>query len=236
MPTSADGFIARVARLKADVVEQARRVQAIIEGAFDAVFAADEEAASRVVDLDDVIDRVDVDIEKASVRLLVDATGEGCSLTEDTLRAILTVVKVNNELERVADAAVAVADMVAAGEIGGRPLPETLRVMCNSVVGILRDVARAYDRRDADLARLVLHSEDAVEHFKAALLRDAEEQIAAGSMTVDLAFTLHEIASQCERMADHCTNIAEQVIYSATGTIVRHTESGWVDVTGKPAG
>jgi phosphate transport system protein len=109
-------------------------------------------------------------------------------------------------------------------------------VLCNSVIGILRDVNRALERSDAGLARIVLHSEDAVEQFKSALLRDAEQQIADGTMTVDVAFSLHEIASQCERMADHCTNIAEQIIYAATGAIVRHTDAGWVDVPGQRAG
>lgn len=234
MATTAEGFLSRVARLKADVLDQGRRVQTMLEGAFDALFGADADNARGVTRLDDVIDRVDVEIERACVRLLVDATGESCGLNEDTLRSVLMVAKVNNELERVADSAVAIAEQVASGAVTGTPLPETLRVMCNSVVGILRDTNRAVDRLDADLARLVLQSEDAVEHFKAALLRDAEEQIANGTMAVDLAFTLHEIASQCERMADHCTNIAEQVIYSATGTIVRHTHAGWIDNPEQP--
>jgi phosphate uptake regulator len=77
---------------------------------------------------------------------------------------------------------------------------------------------------------VVLQSEDAVEAFKAAILQDAERQIAAGAMPVDFAFALHEIANECCRMADHCTNIAEQVIYSLSGAIVRHTDAGWVEV------
>jgi phosphate uptake regulator len=69
----------------------------------------------------------------------------------------------------------------------------------------------------------VLQSQHAVTAFKAAILRDAEEKIAKGAMGVDFAFRLHELASQCELMADHCTNMAEQVIYVTTGAIVRHT-------------
>jgi phosphate uptake regulator len=49
-------------------------------------------------------------------------------------------------------------------------------------------------------------------------------------MNVDFAFRLHEIGSQCELMADHCTNIAEQVIYAATGAIVRHLPHEWVEI------
>lgn len=230
MATSAEAFISRVAQLKADVLEQGRRVQTVLERSFDAVFSGDVSKAREVIAADDVIDKVDVEIERASVRLLSKAAAEACELEDGSLRALLTIVKVNNELERTADAAVAIAERVAEGTLAQVALPETLRVMCNSVVGILRDVVRSMDRSDPDLARLVLQSEDAVEHFKIALLKDAEAQIAAGTMGVDVAFSLHEIANQCERMADHCTNIAEQVIYEATGTIVRHTDSGWVDI------
>jgi phosphate transport system protein len=136
---------------------------------------------------------------------------------------VLTIVKINNEMERIADAAVAIAER--AGTLRAMPgrIPETFRVMANSVVGILRDVNLAYDRSDAALAKVVLQSEDAVEAFKVAILRDAEQQIAAGAMPVDLAFSLHEIAHECCR-------IAEQVIYSVTGAIVRHMDGRWVEV------
>ena len=111
-----------------------------------------------------------------------------------------------------------------------RRWPETFRVMANSVVGIMRDTCTAYSRSDATLAKVVLQSEDCIEAFKVAILKDAESRIAQGSMHVDFAFTLHEIANECCSMADHCTNIAEQIIYSLTGAIVRHMEGRWVEV------
>ena len=49
-------------------------------------------------------------------------------------------------------------------------------------------------------------------------------------MNVDFAFRLHEVATQCELIADHCTNIAEQVIYLTTGAIVRHMTNSWVEL------
>ena len=231
MPTTPDGFTKRLARLKADLVEQGRRVQSLLETAFDSLFTRDPAAAENVIRLDEVIDRVDVELEKASVALLTDATNEGAKLEPAQLRTVLTIVKINNELERIADAAVTLAEMV---RTRGFPatMPDTFRVVANSVVGILRDVNTAFDRSDARLAKVVLQSEDAVEAFKDAIIRDAEECIAGGRMSVDCAFGLHEIAALCERMADHCTNIAEQVIYSASGVIVRQTEGHWVEVPG----
>jgi phosphate transport system protein len=240
MPTTPDGFNPRLDRLKAELVAQGERVQRLLETAFGSTFARDTAVAEKIQAMDDEVDRVDVELEKASVALLSDATDEGARLDAAQLRAVLTIVKINNELERIADGGVNIAEQ--AGELarfgaavrgaatGGSDIPETFQVMANSVVGILRDVNRAYQRSDAALAKVVLQSEDAVEAFKAAILQDAERQIAAGAMPVDFAFALHEIANECCRMADHCTNIAEQVIYSLSGAIVRHTDAGWVEV------
>lgn len=230
MSTSPEGFQRRLDRLKADLVEQGRRVQAMIEAAFEAAFARDVDAAERVIAGDEAIDAADVAIERASVQLLADATAEGAALTAQQLRAVLTIVKVNNELERIADAGVYVAEQVGALRQVGHPMPETFRVMTNSVVGILRDTNTAFDRTDPELAKVVLASQDAVGEFKRALLRDGGQRVAAGSMGVDFAFTLQEIATSCEDMADHCTNIAEQVIYVATGAIVRHMHGHWEEV------
>jgi len=229
MPTTSEGFASRIERLRSDLADQGRRVRALVEHAFEAVYKRDPDAAARAIADDDAIDRADVDIERACVQLLDDATREGAAIGHSQLRAVLTIVKVNNELERAADAGVAVAEHVP--ELAGcaGEAPETFRVMTNSVVGILRDVTAAYQRQDDALARLVLQSEDAVEAFKLAILRDLEEQVAAGKISVDLAFTLGQIAGQCVRISDYCTNVAEQVIYAATGAIVRHTDAGWVD-------
>ncbi len=230
MVPTPQGFARRLDRLRADLVEQGRRVQALLEAAFDAVFRRDEGAADRVIAEDDIIDRVDVDIERAAVQLLTDATRESANLEPRQLRDVLTMVKINNELERVADAACSVAERVDTFVAMKGEIPDTFRVMANSIVGILRDVNRAFERADASLAKVVLQSEDCVEAFKGAILRDAEERLAARTMPVDFAFALHEIASQCERVADYCSNIAEQVIYAASGAVVRHTHGHWVEV------
>lgn len=230
MSTTPDGFQRRIDQLRSDIVDQNRRVQALIECAFEAVFTRDTTEAQRIIELDDVIDRVDVQIEQAAVNLLCDATRAHSALSDRHVRMVLTVVKINNEIERVADLGVTISEQVLRRPKSDHHLPDTFRVMTNSVVGILRDVGASVDRGDPQLARLVLKSEDTVEAFKSAILRDAESRIAAGTMELDFAFYLHEIANHCVVIADHCTNIAEQVIYSTTGTIVRHMETGWVDL------
>ncbi|MBX3361915.1 MAG: hypothetical protein KF912_07325 [Phycisphaeraceae bacterium] len=230
MPTTPEGFANRIDGLRQDLAAQARRVQALVECAFDSFFSRDQQRAASVPRLDDEIDRIDVELERASVSLLADATSQGAQLDQLQLRHVLTIVKVNNELERIADVGVAIAEAVSRVPAAMPVCPPTLRVMTNSVVGIVRDVGLAVDRTDARLAKVVLQSEDAVAAFKAALLRNAEDQIASGKMSVDFAFVIHELATRCEDIADHCTNIAEQVLYLATGTIVRHQEGHWVEI------
>lgn len=227
MTTSAEGFATRLATLKADLVQQGRQVQALIEAAFDSVLSRDPTAAARVIQMDEVVDRVDVAIEKACVQMLHDATREGAELSMEQLRMVLTVVKINNELERIADAGVAVAEHADTLHKTSGALPQTFRVLANSVIGILRDVDTAFARVDPMLAKVVLASEDAVEEFKKAVLRDAQVQVSKGTLSVDEAFLLQELATNCEIMAGHCTNIAEQVLYVATGAIVRHMAGHW---------
>lgn len=230
MPTTPEGFQIRVAQIRGELVQQGRHVQAMLEAAAEALFARDVARARLVAAEDDAIDATDVEIERASVALLTEACRDGANLSPDQLRAILTVVKINNELERVADEVAEIAEAVGALSAFPLPLPDTFRVVSNSVVGILRDVCTSYDKSDPRLAKIVLQSQDTAAAFKRAIMRDAEVRIRAGQIGPDFAFLMHEIATSFERIADHCTNVAEQVIYAATGAIVRHEKGHWVEV------
>lgn len=230
---TADEFLDRLDQLRDALVQQGQRVGRMIEDSFEILFDLDVAGAAGVNARDDEVDRVDVEIECACVTLLADAAAAVAPLGEPDIRGALTIVKVNNELERIADAAQRIAEQVEVFRRIGAPLPPTLRVMTNSVVGIVRDTVRALARDDAELARIVLQSEDTVEHFAAAMLREADEQSVKGGLPVEFVFQLHVAAHSCAVMADHATNIAEQIIYARTGAIVRHCEAGWKDVAVK---
>jgi phosphate transport system protein len=144
---------------------------------------------------------------------------------------VLTIVKVNNELERIADLGVRVAETTREISASASGVPDAFRVLTNSVIGILRDAGLSLEHADAELAKVVLASEDAVEAFKKALAIDVQRSVASGKMDVETGLALQDIASLSVAMADHCTNIAEQVLYSVTGAIVRHTEGHWEEFT-----
>lgn len=227
MPLTPEAFEQRTSRLKADLVEQGRRVQRVVEASVESVFEGDVAKAAWVIEGDEIIDKADVDIERAAVQLLHDATRQGSDLTGDQLRMVLTVVKINNELERAADCAVTIAERVHVNAQICSLLPVTFRVMANSVVGILQSAGECFERLDAETARVVLASDDTVDAFEEQILRETQERLARGDVGVDFALAMHSIATELERIGDHCTNIAEQVIYVVTGNIVRHSEGHW---------
>ncbi len=228
MTDDAKKFEDCLASIRQELVVQAWRVLSICEEAFDAFFEGNTSAAAEVVKRDDEVDTVDVEIEKRAVELLVDAARVASEVPVEQIREVLVIVKVNNELERIADLAVDIAERVESRV--GIDVPETFRVVANSVLGIVRDTCSALEKKDATIAKLILRSEDTVREFKNSLLREAENNIASGSMSVDCGFMLHEIASRCETISDHATNVAEQMLYAVTGTIVRHLATGWVEI------
>ena len=224
MPTAE--FEQRIERLKAELINQGRQVERMVESAIDAVFERDHDKAAWVIAEDVKIDRTDIELEKRAVRLLWHIANERVELDESKIRMMLTIVKINNELERIADISVNIAEQFPTLLELPTP-PTTFRVMANSIIGILRDANTAFETMDIATARSVLASDDLVDEFELKILREAQEKVARGETPVDVAFGLMRVATDLERMGDHCTNIAEQVIYVATGAIVRHQEGHW---------
>ena len=131
-------FEKKLEQLRSDLVTQGERVLEQTMRAAECYFDRDQEKAAQVVDGDEIIDRVDVEIERASIPLLM--MGE---TDEHKIRFVLTIVKINNELERIADCAVNVAEVVTGEPKMPDGVPDQFRVMANSVIGMLRDANHA---------------------------------------------------------------------------------------------
>ena len=216
-------FEKRLEQLRSDLVTQGERVLGLAGLAVESYFDRDVPKAVEVIDGDTVIDRADIEIERASIPLL----GMGID-DEQSIRMVLTVVKINNDLERVADCAVNIAEVVQwYAEEMVETVPATFRVMANSVLGIIRDTTRAWAELDVGLATQVLQFDDTVDRFKAEIGLEAERKVASGEYSVSFGFRLRTVTAQLERMGDHCTNICEQIIYLKTGKIVRHIKGSW---------
>ncbi len=217
-------FSSKLNELQTVLHAQGDRVLTLVTLAIESYFDHDETKARTVVALDDEIDSIDVAIERASIPLL--AMGQ---TNEHAIRQVLTLVKVNNELERIADCGVNIAEQVIGHQHLSDPMPPTFRVMANSVLGMLRDSNRALATSNAELARQVLLFDDTVDRFRNELILQAQEQVALGTSSVRFAFRVTGATRNMERIADHSTNICEQTIYLLSGKIVRHRPEGWSD-------
>lgn len=211
------------------LVEQAGRVCTMLESSMASLYAADESAQEMLEELDNTVDAEDVRIERDAVRWVTESFHSGVALDDATVRLLFTVVKVNNELERIGDLAVSIASRAGAFNAEGDRLPEQIRVVGNSVVGIIQEAASAFGSMDAERAERVLRSDDITEACREAVLSQSESAIAQGTRTPEFAFALNRVAAALSMAGDHATNIAEQVIYVSTGKIVRHKIDHWGD-------
>jgi phosphate transport system protein len=192
-------------------------VQQAVEMSVQALLTADPTLAKQVHELDIRIDDEEVQIEKQAIDLLAlyqPAAGD--------LRLITIVIKANSDFERIADCAVNVSQRVLPLARGSYHAPADLRMMSNSVLATLRDAIKAFNMSDETLARQVLRGDDVVDALYHQIVQDMLSRLEAGGGDANIELSNIMIAKNLERMADHCTNIAEDVIYAHTGRIIRH--------------
>jgi phosphate transport system protein len=204
--------------LKGRVARMSAMVQALVEQSVEAVYTVDPKLAQQAILMDEKIDEEEVRVEKAAIDLLAlhqPAAGD--------LRLITTIIKVNSDLERIADCAVNAAQrVVPLAREGSYEPPRDLKLIGNSVVSILRDAIRAFNLNDAELARHVLRNDDVVDALYHQIVQDQLSELEQDGHGASTELSNIMIAKNLERIADHCTNIAEDVIYVHTGRIVRH--------------
>lgn len=205
--------------LREKVSRMTASVQLEVERAVEAVLEADPKLAREVIEGDQRIDEEEVHIEKCAIDLL--ALFQPAA---SDLRLITTIIKVNGDFERIADCAVNVAQRVPTLAAGNQKYvaPQDLRIMGNTVISTLRDTIKAFNLPDAELARQVLRSDDVVDALYHQIVQDMVGMMEADGHHAGLDLSNIMIAKNLERIADHCTNIAENVVYVASGRIIRH--------------
>jgi len=193
-------------------------VQQVVELSVEAVFETDPRLAQRVIDLDARVDDEEVKVEKSAIDLL--ALHQPAA---SDLRLITTTIKVNSDFERIADCAVNIAQRVmplARDET--YVVPTDLRLMANSVIATLRDTIKAFNLLDETIAKQVLRGDDVVDALYHQIVQDMLIMMETDGAKANVDLSNIMIAKNLERIADHCTNIAEDVIYIHTGRIIRH--------------
>ena len=211
--------------LKSRISRMSALVQQSVERAIEAVDTRDVKLARAVIESDATVDEEEVAVEHAAINLL--ALHQPAAVD---LRLVTTVIKVNSDLERIADCAVNVAQRVlplAGSETVSGELPADLRRLAGSVTSILRDTIKAFNLLDEQVARQVLSADDRIDALYHQVVQDALTDMARPGRHDDTAAIFADImiAKNLERIGDHCTNIAEDVIYVCSGRIVRHRKA-----------
>jgi len=200
-------------------------VGAMVENAIDVAVAAllhaDAELGEPVIRDDAEIDRRDVEIEEACLRVLERHRPQG-----EDLRFLAGVMKVNSNLERMADLAVNIAECAVelAGHRAAPPAldPEPLTSLSQRMA---REGLDALVTRDADLARRVCARESEVEELFAVLRKSAVGMMKENPARIDSVTSILGALGNLKRIADHATNVAEDVVFMVDGCIIRHRDS-----------
>ena len=204
--------------LRGNLLRMGGRAEAILDKALHALWERDARLAQEVADDDIEIDRLEVAIDEAVLKALA----LQAPVAED-LREVLAVKMVAVDLERVGDLARNIAKSAARSAANPPiPFPAALTSLARSSQRVLRRSLDAFSRTDAELARSVLGEDDAIDRAQdevvQTMLRALERQPGAASQEVDLIM----VAKHLERVGDHATNIAEDVVLVAEARNIKH--------------
>ena len=193
-------------------------VEKAIEEATQALMLREPGRFEKVYELEGSINQSHIEVDDACLRLLARQS----PLARD-LRWIVAVLKINTDLERMGDQAVNISHNGKRylSEPSLKPLIDLPR-MAQGVRVMVREALDALVNQDVELAQKVLDRDDEIDNLKDQIFRELLTYMISDPKTIERAMNLILIARNLERLGDHATNIAEDVIFAATGKDIRH--------------
>jgi phosphate transport system protein len=213
-------FVQQLDTLRRRSLRMAYAVEDLLHEACETVQHVDVNLARRVINRDEEIDREEVAVESEVIRLITLFQPMG-----EDMRFLCTVLKVNNDLERIADCAVNMAER--AEHLDPKQTLQArddIKQIFPVVHQMIRKCIQAYADSDADLSRIVMQQDEVVDTFYADFIKKTVSEGAHSSEKMAVQLDLLSVAKNIERIADHISNIAEDVIFLRTGKIIRHKE------------
>jgi phosphate transport system protein len=209
--------------LKEKLLEMASRAEEQIGRAIRSLKDRKQDLACQVLDNEEAINRLDIEIDEAAMRLLALRQPMAADL-----RFITSAMKIGSDLERIGDLAVNIAqrtmEILKYPQL--KPLIDIPR-MAEMVQNMVRDAINAFVNGDADLAKNVCERDDEVDQLNNQVFRELLTYMLEDASTIHRAVDLILVGRHLERIADHATNIGEDVIYMVKGkTIKHHVEEG----------
>jgi phosphate transport system protein len=175
--------------------------------------------AQEVVALDDKVDKLELEVDDLCLELL--ATQQPMA---SDLRFITTGMRVGSDLERIGDLAVDIAQRAI--ELADQPLLKPLvdiPKMAELAEKMVHKALDSFVKRDAAMARELWTDEEKADNYRDLVYEELVEIMNQDAKTTPRALPLIIISRHLERIADHATNIAEDVVYMAEGTVIKHS-------------
>ena len=211
-------FDEELKKLSEELLKMGSLVEEAISRSVKALVDRDETLAENVIRSDEEINMLDVEIEDMCLKALVLHQPAGSDL-----RFITMVMKIVTDLERMGDQAVNIAertlDLLKQPQL--KPLIDIPR-MATLAQKMVKDSLDAFVNRDPKLARRVCERDDEVDNFNEQIFRELLTYMMEDSSTIARAVDLILIGRNIERVADHATNIGEDVIYLVEGKMIKH--------------
>ncbi|HXY78324.1 MAG TPA: phosphate signaling complex protein PhoU [Candidatus Acidoferrales bacterium] len=200
------------------LVSQARTVEASVNRALGALLNREERLASEVFLTEPRINEMEIVIDEHAIRML----GQG-NLHESEVRLVVAALKINNDLERMGDLAVNLAERsVSLATMGQVRIPEELEPMTLAVRAMVSKCLGALIYENVELANQVLESDDVVDQYRDRVFEVLLAGIAEDSAQAPPNLQWILASRNLERIADHATNIAEDILFWLRGLEVRH--------------
>jgi len=208
----------QLGQLKERILRIGTLVEEAIAKSITALINRDTPLAQRVMASDEEIDRMEVEVEEECLKILALYQRVAADL-----RLVDSVLKINNDLERIGDLAKNIAKRVAQlANAGDIELPAEIRTMATLAQEMVKESLDAVVNGDPALARRAREEDDAVDEARQRVRKMVLAGIKAEPERVESLLRINSVSKHIERIADMATNIAEDVIYMVEGDIVRH--------------
>jgi phosphate transport system protein len=177
--------------------------------------------ASEVIASDSGIDQAEVRIEEDCLKMLALHQPVAADL-----RRITTMMKINNDLERIADLACNIAQRAnSLSPSLNFPIPSGINQMATMVTEMVRTSLDAFVHCDPELARTVIEHDDAVDAKNVEVIETLSELMSLDNSQIYAALHCFSVSRHLEQIADHAVSIAEDIIYMVDGVIIRHRQA-----------
>ena len=212
-------FEKELSDLKEKLLTMASHAETAVREAIDALTTRNEQLARSVRQNDVVLDRFEVEVDEMAIQLLAKAP------LASNLRLITVAMKISQNLERIGDEAAKIANRARDLSLEA-PLKLSVDIprMANLALQMLKNALDAFVNHDPAMARALIPRDKEVDALNKQIYRTLAQQMIDDPETIGRCLSLMVVSKSLERIADHATNVAEEVVFLCEAQDIRHTK------------